>query len=145
MKHRFCCTSIAYIFMTFKQLILILLKNFRFLPNISETQINPDQVSFKPDVKRATIFQGMKFIFLSAKQVIQMSNMSIPKQWLITLLYPETICLYPRCDFYVWRHVHVWVVILLCLFYNLTTYYKILQKLMPYLFCKELFLLFLWI
>lgn len=44
-----------------------------FLPNISETQINPDQVSFKPDVKRATVFQGMKFIFLSAKQFKKMS------------------------------------------------------------------------
>ncbi|XP_062584813.1 uncharacterized protein LOC134246462 [Saccostrea cucullata] len=44
-----------------------------FLPSISETQINPDQVSFKPDIKRATIFQGMKFIFLNTKQFKKMS------------------------------------------------------------------------
>ncbi|XP_061189809.1 uncharacterized protein LOC133197687 [Saccostrea echinata] len=44
-----------------------------FLPSISETQINPDQVSFKPNIKRASIFQGMKFIFLNSKQFKKMS------------------------------------------------------------------------
>ena len=43
---------------------------FSYLPPIAESQVNPDSVSFSPDARRTTLFRGMKFIFLSQRQVI---------------------------------------------------------------------------
>ena len=42
----------------------------RYTPVIAETQLDPNEVSFAPDSKRKTLFQGMKFVFLSQKQVM---------------------------------------------------------------------------
>ncbi|KAK6177872.1 hypothetical protein SNE40_012747 [Patella caerulea] len=47
-----------------------------YLPTVIESEINSDSVSFLPDVRRKTLFQGMKFIFLIPKQFKKM-NMAI--------------------------------------------------------------------
>ena len=49
-------------------LLLVLLN--RYTPVIAETQLDRTEVSFVPDNKRKSLFQGMKFVFLSQKQVI---------------------------------------------------------------------------
>ena len=48
--------------------LLVLLH--RYTPVIAETQLDQTEVSFVPDNKRKSLFQGMKFVFLSQKQVI---------------------------------------------------------------------------
>ncbi|KAJ8312627.1 hypothetical protein KUTeg_010000 [Tegillarca granosa] len=48
----------------------------RYLPNISEAQIDPTEVSFKRNPKRSSVFKGMTFIFLNAKQYKKM-NMAV--------------------------------------------------------------------
>ena len=42
---------------------------FRYVPVLNETQLDPNDVSFEPDIKRATIFTRMTFYFLNEKQV----------------------------------------------------------------------------
>ncbi|XP_046549525.1 LOW QUALITY PROTEIN: nibrin-like [Haliotis rubra] len=44
-----------------------------YLPTVSETQVNPEEVSFKPNPNRASVFKGMKFIFLSQRQFKKMN------------------------------------------------------------------------
>ncbi|XP_046365515.2 nibrin-like [Haliotis rufescens] len=44
-----------------------------YLPTVSETQVNPEEVSFKPNPNRASVFEGMKFIFLSQRQFKKMN------------------------------------------------------------------------
>ena len=54
----------------------------RFLPPIAESQLNPNEVSFKRDERRKTLFQGKVFIFLSPKQVSWKINcFSIHYSW----------------------------------------------------------------
>jgi len=55
---------------------------------LNETQLDPNDVSFEPDIRRATLFTGMTFYFLNEKQVqlnfmIQMYKTlcSIKQRW----------------------------------------------------------------
>jgi hypothetical protein len=41
----------------------------RYLPPLVESQVNPNEVCFKPDERRKSLFKGKKFIFLSSSQV----------------------------------------------------------------------------
>ena len=54
---------------TFVYLFLLLFIYFRYLPIVTETQLDSSDVSFKVVKERKNIFQGMKFIFLNDKQV----------------------------------------------------------------------------
>ena len=40
-----------------------------YLPPLAESQVNPSDVSFKPNTLRKDLFNGKTFIFLSAAQV----------------------------------------------------------------------------
>ncbi|XP_069135203.1 nibrin-like [Argopecten irradians] len=44
-----------------------------FLPTVSESQVDPTEVSFTNDPRRKTIFQGKTFVFLQQKQFQKMS------------------------------------------------------------------------
>ncbi|XP_060590828.1 nibrin-like isoform X2 [Ruditapes philippinarum] len=44
----------------------------RFTPELAETQVDTNEVSFNPDSRRKTLFQGMTFYFLSPKQLKKM-------------------------------------------------------------------------
>ncbi|XP_013418240.1 nibrin [Lingula anatina] len=44
-----------------------------FIPALAELLLNPDEVSFKKNPARQTLFSGMKFIFLSPKQFRKLS------------------------------------------------------------------------
>ncbi|KAL4235286.1 hypothetical protein ACF0H5_006923 [Mactra antiquata] len=43
-----------------------------FTPDLAETQLDATCVSFKPDVRRKTLFKGLKFYFCSEKQLKKM-------------------------------------------------------------------------
>lgn len=45
----------------------------RFLPDLAESQLDQESVSFSPDIRRKTLFEGKTFYFMSEKQLKKMS------------------------------------------------------------------------
>jgi nijmegen breakage syndrome protein 1 len=61
-----------------------------YLPPLAESQVNPSDVSFKPDVHRKTLFSGKQFIFLSASQYKKL-NAVISSAGGMTALMDESV------------------------------------------------------